>query len=178
MKKGSLLLMLACLLLAACSNKPINIFDTTALNCNLLYGFAGAGMQQQLANPSVKLVNEKTMATAPMTRKEVVEQKLTMLQQNFEKVKALNAGGDAQEMTAASIALYEYTLPVYKNEYMQLAALYDQNAAAEKITAFEQNIADKYAAKFNELYNTIIKTGTAYAEKHGIPVKQISTSPN
>lgn len=178
MKKSIWLMLCMCLLLISCSNKPDEIFDITALNCNLFYGFSGAGMQQQLANPSVKLVNEKTMATAAMTRKEVVEQKITVLQQNFEKVKALNAGGDAKEMTAASIALYEYTLPVFKTEYMQLAALYDQNAAAEKITAFEQNIADKYAAKFNELYNTIIKTGTAYAEKHGIPVKQISTSPN
>lgn len=177
MKKSTALLLVICLLLASCSNKPIDIFDTTALNCNLLYGFAGAGMRQQLANPSVKLVNEKTMATAPMTRKEVIEQKLTMLQQNFEKVKALNAGGDAQEMTAASIALYEYTLPVYKNEYMQLAALYDQNTSAEKITAFEQKIADKYAVKFNELYNAVIKTGTAYAQKHNIPVKQVTTSP-
>jgi hypothetical protein len=166
-----------CLLLASCTTPPDKAFGIAALNCNMIYGFGGAGMQRELASPSVKLVDEKTMVTAPMLRKEMVEEKIKTLQSNYEKVKALSAGDDAKEMITASLALYEYVLPVYKKEYIELAALYDGAAASEKITALEKTISDTYAAKFEGLYKNVIKAGTAYAEKHGIPVTQVNTSP-
>ncbi len=81
-------------------------------------------------------------------------------------------------MLNASIALYEYVLPVYKNEYKQLAALYDEGAAAEKTEAMQKSINEKYEAKFLELYNAVLKTGTAYAEKNGIQAKQVNPSPS
>jgi hypothetical protein len=53
----------------------------------------------------------------------------------------------------------------------------DGNVPADKIAAAAKNITNKYAAKFEELYNAVIKIGTAYAEKNRIPVKQVNPSP-
>jgi hypothetical protein len=134
-------------------------------------------MQRELASPSVKLVDEKTMATAPMKRAEVIKTKLETVEANFEKVKAIGSNEETKEMLNASLALYEFVIPVYKNEYTQLAKLYDEGAPAEQIAALEKTIQEKYGARFEELYNAVGTTGKAYAAKHNIPVREVNPAP-
>ena len=165
-------------ILTACGNPPPrDVFGIAVLNCNLIFGFAGRGMQSELSSPSVKLTDEKTGATAPMKRAEVVKTKLETIETNYGKVKGLKSDAATKEMLDASLALYEFVIPVYKNEYTQLAALYDENAPADKIAALEKSIQDNYGAKFRELYNAVGTTGKAYAAKHDIPVQEVNTSP-
>ena len=162
----------------SCSNDtPQNYFSIATLNSNILYGFAGNSMQRELESPSVKLVDEKTMATAPMKRAEVVKDKIQFAESSYQKVKGLGSDADATAMVKASLTLYEFVLPVYKNEYAQLAAAYDEGAAADKIAAMEKNISNKYAAKFDELYNALHTAGMAYAVKHGIKVREVNPAP-
>jgi len=164
--------------LTACEQTtPEQYFARAVLNSNLLYGFAGSGMQRQLASPSVKLTDDKTGASAPMKRAEVLKNKLDSLQSNFEKVKALSSNAETKDMIKASLALYEFALPVYRNEYQELAALYDDGAAAEKIATLEKSIADKYAAKFQELHGELITVGKTYAAKHNIKVREVHPEP-
>lgn len=177
MKKNIILLVLVCLILFSCSTSPQEYFGQAALNCNMLYGFAGYELKRDLATPAEKLVDEKTLATAPMKRAEVVQQKLEMVESNFKKVKNLSATDDTKELLHASTALYEYVLPVYKNEYHQLAALYDEGTATDKIAAMEKSINEKYEAKFLELYNAVWAAGKAYATKNGIKVIDVNPSP-
>jgi hypothetical protein len=177
MKKIFAAVLITACLISSCSTSPNETFGIATLNCNLLYGFATHELKRDLGSPSEKLVDEKTMAMAPMKRKEVVDDKLKFLEENYEKVKAIGRNDDNKEMLAASIALYEFTLPVYKKDYYELAALYDEHAPAEKIEAAEKNITDKYAAKFEVLYNDVVKKGTTYAEKNGIEVRTVNPSP-
>jgi hypothetical protein len=177
MKKIVAAFLLVCSLLASCSHSPREYFEQAALNCNMLYGFADTELERDLAQQQEKLVDANTMKMEKITRAEVVKEKLARVEENFAKVKSLGSNTEAGEMVKASTALYEFVIPVYKNEYTQLAALYDGNAPADKIAAASKNITDKYAAKFESLYNNVIKTGTAYAEKNGVEVKQVSTSP-
>jgi hypothetical protein len=172
------LVYLSIMLLSCNSSSPKQYFDQAALNCNLLYGFAGYELERDLAQQQEKLVDASTMRMEKITRTEVVREKLAMVEENFAKAKSLGSNADANEMLKASTALYEFVIPVYKNEYTQLAALYDGNAPADKISAASKNIADKYAAKFEALYSNVVKAGTAYAEKNGIPVKQVNPSPS
>ncbi len=168
----------SCLLLSSCSNSPREYFDRAALNINTLYGFASEyELKRDLATPGEKLVDEKTLAMAPMTRAEVVKEKLARAEEDYQKVKSLGSNAEADEMLKASAALYEFVIPVYKNEYTQLAALYDAKAPEDKIVAAINNIIDKYQAKFQKLYNDVIEKGTAYAEKNGIEVRQVNPSP-
>jgi hypothetical protein len=171
-------LLLAGLMLSSCNNaSPQDYFGQAVLNCNLLSGFAGYELKRDMATPPEKLVNEKTLATEPMKRAELVKDKLKTVEANFEKVKSLSVTDDTKEMLAASTALYQYVLPVYKNEYSQLAALYDSGAEAGKIEAMEKSIIEKYEAKFSELYNAVWATGKAYATRHGIKVIDVNPSP-
>ncbi len=178
MKKIIPFLSFVCCLLFSCNNPaPEEYFGKAVLNSNLLYGFAGNGMQRELESPSEKLVNENTGATAPMTRAELINNKLQAVESNFEKVKSLSPTDETKAMLNASIALYEYVIPVYKNEYSQLAKLYDDGAASSMITTAEKNIIEKYQTKFDELYDALGIAGKAYAKKHGIKVREVNPSP-
>ncbi|HOZ77250.1 MAG TPA: hypothetical protein PLY34_04600 [Ferruginibacter sp.] len=178
MKNTLIALLIPCWLLVSCSSTtPRQYFERASLNCNLLYGFAGYELKRDLSLPSEKLVDANTMKMAPVSRAEVVKEKLARAEENYQKVKDLGSNEDADEMLKAAVMLYEFVIPVYKNEYTQLAALYDANAPAEKIAATEKSITDKYADTFERLYNNVMKTGTAYAEKNGIEVRQVNPSP-
>jgi len=176
--KRKLWLLFTCGILFSCNSlSPEQYFGKTVLNSNLLYGFAGSGMQRELASPSVKLVDEKTMATAPMKRAEVLQAKLDAIENSYKEIKDLKSNDEVKEMLDASKTLYEYVLPVYRNEYKELAALYDNSGGADKIAALEKSISDNYEAKFLELYNALGKAGKAYAAKHGIKVMDVNPSP-
>ena len=139
------------LLLAACNMAtPEKYFDIAVLNSNMSVGFANSGQLRELESPSVKLEEGKTEPVA-MKRKEVVEEKVKWLEDAFEKVKALKETEDAKDILQASIALYEYMLPVYKNEYTQLAEAYDKGAPKEQIALQAKAIEDKYSKVDSEL---------------------------
>ena len=177
MKQNFIALVITCLTLFSCSSTPQEYFGQAVLNCNLLYGFAGYELKRDLAIPSERLVDEKTMKMAPVLRGQVVKEKVETVEANFTKLKNLSITDDTKEMLAAATALYEYVLTVYKNEYTQLAALYDNGAAPDKIAATEKLITEKYEAAFLELYNAAGKAGKAYAAKHGIKVVDVNPSP-
>lgn len=168
------------MLLTACMpGSPEDYFDIAVLNFNLIHGFAGEGLQRELDAPTVKLVEGTTDKTVAMTRKEVIESKIQTIETNFEKVKQLKQTDETKEMLQSSIALYEYVLPVYKNEYRQLAQLYDEAASQEQIQSMQQQIEEKYSANFETLFNKLTAVAKPYASKNNIAVKwDVSTSPH
>ena len=149
---------------------PGEYFDIAVLNCNSLIGFADDGPRGEFASPSVKAANNSA-GFAPMQRKEVIDLKITMLDNNFSKLNSLKQTEDAKEILQYSKALYEFVLPVYKTEYVQLAALYDAGAAKEEIQSLEERIHEKYYPGFSESYNRLISNGKVYAKRHNIDVK-------
>jgi hypothetical protein len=172
-------LLICCAMLFACNTAtPEKYFDEAVLNSNMMMGFAGEGMQRQLEQPSVKLVEGTTNQTAPMKRREVVDNKIKFLDESFAKIKQLKETEDTKSMLQASVALYEYVLPVYKTDYLQLAKLYDDNASKEQIASFSKTIHDKYFTGFEERFNTLINTGKPYAARHQINVNwNVQNSP-
>ena len=112
-----------------------------------------------------------------MKRAEVVQTKLEAVESSYEKVKGLSSNDETKEMLNAAVALYEFVIPVYKNEYTQLAKLYDDGAPTEQIAALEKTIREKYAARFEELYKALGTAGKAYAAKHNIPVREVNPAP-
>lgn len=149
---------------------PEKYFSQVVLNSNMMMGFAGDGMQRQLEQPSVKMIDGDVNKSAPMKRKEMVEDKIKFLEEALGKVKDLKETEDTKAILQASLALHEFVLPVYKNEYLQLAKLYDEGATKEQIQSFSQSIHDKYFNRFEALYNQLIAAGKPYAAKHNIKV--------
>lgn len=174
MKKFLLPLAALCLIFTSCKKvTPENYFDRTVLNSNLLHGFAGdAGIEQEMKLPSIKLVNpsDPQSETAQMTRKEVVEKHLASIEHSYGKVKELPETEDTREMLRASVALYEYVLPVYRNEYQQLARLYDEGAPETEIENSRRTIQEQYRTGFETRMAALRAAGKPYAELHGIRV--------
>lgn len=180
MKHLPLLLSAACAALLVSCQKPAprETFTTAVLNCNLLHGFGGRGMQSELEQPSVKLVEGTSDKTVPMTRSEVVDGKIQSVQDVLAKVRKLGVDEDSKAMIEASVALYDFVLPIYQNEYRKLAGLYDSNADPKEIRALEQSIEKQYQPKFAALHDAVTTAGKVYATKHQIPVQwDVKTSP-
>jgi hypothetical protein len=179
-KTASLFLAIAgsCFLPSCDTATPETYFDRAVLNSNLMHGFAGRGLQRELEQPSVKLADNNSGATVPMKRKEIIDNQITSLEANLVKIRKLKETEDSRDILAASIALYEYVLPVYGNEYQQLAELYDEGAAREQIESLTVAIETKYGPRFKALYDQLAVAGKPYAARHNIKVKwDVATEP-
>jgi hypothetical protein len=157
------------LLLGCNMTTPEKYFDVAVLNSNMLTGFANDGQWRELASPPGKATDDKGGYIA-MQRGEALQAKITFVEENTEKLKGLQQTADTKEILEYSITLHEFVLRVYKNEYMQLANLYDAGAPEEKITALAKTINQQYFNRFDELYNKLINSGKSYAVKHNIKV--------
>ncbi|MEI9810085.1 MAG: hypothetical protein WDO16_20680 [Bacteroidota bacterium] len=149
---------------------PENYFDRAVLNTNTLVGFANDGLQRELDQPSMKMVNGDKDHPVQMKRREIMDNKIRFLEEDMGKLNGLKETDDTREMLQTSKALNEYVLAVYKNEYQQLAKLYDDIADKDQVQSLIQSIHDKYYAGFDELYKKLIAIGKSYAEKHSIKV--------
>ena len=170
----------ACSFLASCDMAtPETYFDVAVLNCNLMQGFAGQGLQRELERPSVKLSDTGNGETVPMKRKEIIDHKRQSLESYLARLKRFKQTDDNRDMLQASLALYEYVLPVYRNEYEQLAKLYDEGAPPEQIESLVRSIETKYRPGFETLFDRVTAAGRPYAARHHINVKwDVSTSPS
>jgi uncharacterized protein YutD len=148
---------------------PEKYFDQAVLNVNMQFGFADDGMLRQLESPSVKL-DEATKQPVPMKRDEIIKDKIKFTEEAFAKVKSLKETAETKAMLQNSIAVYEYVLPVYKNEYTRLAKLYDDAAPKDQIQKLAQDIHDKYLPEYEKLYNQLVGSGKLYADQHAIKV--------
>ena len=154
------------LILGSCGEaSPEKTFGIAVLNSNMLVGFANTRMERELEQTSVKMASTKEEYSS-MKRSEVVANKIRFVEENYTKLKAFSPTEDSKEIIQHSLALHELILPVYKNEYTRLAKLYDGDAPKDEIENLKQLIRDKYAAKFEALYDLLISSGKVYAEKH------------
>ncbi|HYO22320.1 MAG TPA: hypothetical protein VER36_07925 [Flavisolibacter sp.] len=165
------LVALSLVLIFASCNRPSaeKAFDVAVLNTNMIVGFANSGMERHLESPSMKMGKTKD-EVVQMKRKEVVDDRINFVQGNYEKLKSFSVTDDTKDIVQASLALHEMILPVYKNEYAQLAKLYDEGAPKEEIEKQKQAIHDNYFLKFEALFNKLINSGKLYAKEHDIKV--------
>ena len=160
----------AAIFLSSCgSQSPEKSFDVAVLNSNMLVGFANKRMEMELENPSVKMGKTKDEILT-MSRSEVIDAKIKFVQENYDKLKSFSQDGDAKEIIQKSMALHEFILPVYKNEYKQLAKLYDSNASKDEIEKYTASIHNQYYSRFESLYQDLIASGKVYAKAHNIEV--------
>lgn len=157
---------------------PEDALMRSVINSNLLFGFASEPWQREFEQPSEKLTDPKTGASAPMKRKEIWEYKTANIEEAYKKVKDIGKNDDNSEMISASLAMYEYVLPVINKEYKELADLYDSHASPDKILALQQQISTTYAAGFLAKHMNLVDAGKKFAAKHKIRVQwDVNTSP-
>lgn len=178
MKKINCLLILFAILLSTSCNTttPEQCYSVAVLNTNMIYGFADEGMLNELASPPAKSDGTKDGYIA-MTRKEVLESKIEFIEKAYENVKALKKQDDNAEMLAASIVLYEFVLPVYKSDYMRLAAMHDAGAAESLINELAKDIHKKNYPTYEKLSSSLFAAGKKYADNNNIKVNYVNPSP-
>jgi hypothetical protein len=163
------LLFCLCMLLMACNTtSPEQYFDRAVLNSNMLVGFGSEGELRQMESPSGTM--DANGQPVPLKRVDELNTKIKFLEDAFKKLKALKQTNDSKNILKTSLALYQYVLPVYKTEYMQLAKLYDAGASKEKISSLAKDIHTRYHARYDELYAQLISYGKVYAERNQIQV--------
>jgi hypothetical protein len=165
--------------LTSCNDtNPETQFGIAVLNSNMMQGFASDGLQREMESPSVQMIDGDKDKFAPMKRNEIIQNKIASLESNFSKLKKLKETSDNRQLLKASRDLYNYVLPVYKNEYLQLAKLYDEGSSNETIGSYTTAIHDKYYNDFIALHEKLVAEGKPFAQKHGINVQwDIRTSP-
>lgn len=173
------LLFFYCILFTGCNTaSPEKYFDVAVLNCNTIAEFGNGSFERELESPSVKLAEGSTTQTVTMKRSEVVDDKIQIIESHFQEVKELKQTDDTKDIIQSSLALHEFVLPIFKNEYRQLAGLFDQGASKEETQSMAKAIYDKYSSRYNTLYDAVTNAGKAYATKHNIKVNWgIQTSP-
>lgn len=82
---------------------PEDALMRSVINSNLLFGFASEPWQREFEQPSEKLTDPKTGASAPMKRKEIWEYKTANIEEAYKKVKDIGTNDDNSEMISASL---------------------------------------------------------------------------
>lgn len=179
MKRSLIPLAIVACLVSSCEKAtPEKTFTTAVLNCNLLHGFAGNVMERRLSEPGVKLANPGSTDAIPMTRKEDMNILIQTVEEAYEKIKKLPETEDTKEMLKASRAVFDFTLPVLKGEYMELARLYDEGGTRKEIDFMQLTIRSKYQKEFEARMEALTAVAKPYAAKNNIKVQwDVRTSP-
>ncbi|MVT09395.1 hypothetical protein [Chitinophaga tropicalis] len=146
--------------LTACNTvTPRQYFEKAVLNTNTFADFGTEHMMRELTS---------AQPAYPATK--MMEHRAQRVEMVLNDLKTLRQTEETKDMVQTSIALHEYILPIYKNEYMALARLCDNKAPKEEIDAKEEEIVSKYGQKVDELFSKLTDIGKEYAKKNDINV--------
>lgn len=167
MKK--LLILAAMVVLPACSNPtPENYFDTAVLNTNIINDFGSDALTKMLIAQNVKY--NGTLPNGPNAATKMIDGKVQYIEKTLVKVKDLKETDETKVMLKTSAALFEYVLPVYKNEYKALAKMSDDGGTQEDVLSLGKEIDEKYGERFDSLFDVLTGEGKKYAAAHDIKV--------
>ena len=172
MKKFLLFLMVLSggLLFTSCkTSNPEKYFSLAVLNSNMISGFASDGLSRELESSALRMI-EGQVQTVATQRAEIINERTKYLEDGFKKLQQLEQTAETKEILKRSLELYEFVLPVYKNEYTELARLYDNGASKADIDSKFAMIHEKYYRRYSELYDQLIDSGKSYAMKYAIKV--------
>ncbi|GGG49234.1 hypothetical protein [Epilithonimonas arachidiradicis] len=157
--------------LQSCSESPDKFFGIAVLNTNIINDFATPTLAKHINDETVEFADipsSKNKADEAIT---FVNNKIAYLEKSLNDIKALNANSDDRKaIKEKSVALYEYVIPVYKNEYTNYAKLCDSKADQAKKDEIINVIEQKYAAKFEQMYIDLMDDGKAFAKENNLNV--------
>lgn len=142
--------------LQSCSEPADKFFGVAVLNTNTISDFGTPSLAKQLNGDEAV---------------SVVENKVLYMEKVLKDLNALSANNDSRaEIKKQSIALYEFVIPVYKNEYTAYAKLSDTKAPQEQKDELLKSIEQKYNAEFEKKYTSLLSIGKAFAEDNNLNV--------
>jgi len=157
--------------LQSCNEDPDRFFGVAVLNTNTISDFGTPILAKHINDETVEFADIPSSKKKGDEATQYVVRNLSYMEKSLKDIKALGEGGDdRKEIKAQSIALYEYVIPVYKNEYTAYAKLCDTKAPQEQKDEIIKSIAQKYNAEFERKYGQLLASGKTFADKNGIQV--------
>lgn len=159
-------------MLSSCSmpKTPEEFFGIAILNTNLINDFASPRLGKRIQEETLEFADIPSSKKKGNEAFQNVQTTVLILEQNLQKVKDLPDNDSTKAMKDEAVALYEYVIPVYKNEYTAYAKLCDAKGPQDQKASILESIDKKYAAEFERKYSSLLQKGKAYAEKHNLNV--------
>jgi len=155
----------------SCAEPADKFFATAILNTNTINDFATPTLAGHIN------AETKEFPDIPSSKKngdeagKMVENKILYMEKSLNDIKALSANSDDRKVIKEkSIALYEFVIPVYKNEYTNYAKLCDSKADETQKEALAQSIEQKYGPTFEKMYTDLMETGKTFATENNLNV--------
>lgn len=150
---------------------PDEFFGIAVLNSNLINEFATPGLGKRIQDQTVEFADIPSSKKKGDEAFKNVQNTILGLEQALQKVKDLPDTKSTKEIKGEAIALYEYVIPVYKNEYSAYAKLCDTKGPQDQKDIILKSIEGKYAASFEEKYSSFLQKGKVYAKENNLNVQ-------
>lgn len=165
------LLVIFFLSVQSCAEPADKFFATAILNTNTISDFATPTLAKHINDETTEFPDIPSSKKNGDEAGKLVQNNILYMEKSLNDIKALNASSDDRKaIKEKSIALYEFVIPVYKNEYTNYAKLCDNKADQTKKDEIANTIEQKYSATFEKMYTDLMETGKAFAAENKLNV--------
>lgn len=155
----------------SCSEPADKFFATAILNTNTITDFATPTLARHIDEETAEFPGTPSDNKNGNEAQKLLQNNILYMEKSLNDIKALNANSeDRKAIKEKSIALYEFVIPVYKDEYTEYAKLCDSKANPADKEALATLIEHKYSARFETMYTDLISSGKAFAEENKLNV--------
>jgi len=155
----------------SCAEPADQFFDTAILNTNTINDFATPVLAKHINDETTEFPDIPSSKKNGDEAQKLIKNNILYMEKSLNDITELNANSDERKsIKEKSIALYEFVIPVYKNEYTNYAKLCDSKADQIKKDKLEHSIEQKYGAKFEKMYTDLLDSGKAFASENKLNV--------
>jgi len=146
-------------------------FGIAVLNTNTIADFGTPTLAKSINDQTVEFADIPSSKKKGNEAQEFVNYKILYMDKSIKDIKDLSASGDdRKDIKAKSIALYEFVIPIYKNEYMAYAKLCDNKGSQAQKEQMIQAIEQQYNAEFERKYGAVLESGKKFAADNDLNV--------
>jgi hypothetical protein len=165
------LLLFTCVILQSCAEPADNFFGVAVLNTNTITDFGTPILAKHINDQTVEFADIPSSKKKGNEALTYVQNNLLYMEKSLKDIKALSAGDDSRkDIKEKSVALYEFVIPVYKNEYSAYARLCDSKAPQAQKDEIIAKIEKMYNAGFETRYSALLSVGKAFAAENNLNV--------
>lgn len=158
--------------LQSCSETPDKFFGVAILNTNTISDFGTPRLAKQLNDNTIEYPDIPSSKKKGDEASIVIQNKILYLEKVLKDLNALSTNtDDREEIKKQAIALYEFVLPVYKNEYTAYAKLCDTKAPQQQKDEIITSIEKKYNVEFERRLMSLTALGKEFATENNLNVK-------
>lgn len=165
------LLVILAFFIQSCAEPADKFFTTAILNTNTISDFATPILVKHINDETTEFPDIPSSKKNGDEARKFVQNNILYREKSLNDIKALNANSDDRKaIKEKSVALYEFIIPVYKNEYTNYAKLCDSKADQTSKDELEKSIEQKYGVKFEKMYTDLMETGKIFATENKLNV--------